>query len=185
MSLRDNKREQAARQIKEAARKLFLAQGFDATTMDRVAADAGVSRASLFNYYPGKSALLEALGQDLEDRLVQAVTHYRGKHRQAPEALVPLFSFTARVLDQTAHLTRLLFMRCSEGAGFPALQDAFTSLAQAGQAQGSWRRDLPAAQLGEILYLGFVAGLMDWCADGARGTQLPRRAEALNRLLAA
>lgn len=184
MSLRESKREQTARHIRDAARRLFLSQGFEATTMEQVAADAGVSRASLFNYFAGKSALLEALGQDLEDRLVQAVAHYQDKHRQVPEALAQLFSYTARVLEQTASLTRLLFMQCSQAAGFPALLDAFVALAQAGQAEGSWRRDLPADQLGEVLYLGYVAGLMDWCAGGERGATLRRRAEALNRLLA-
>ena len=184
MSLRESKRQQTARQIGDAARRLFLAQGFEATTMDQVAADAGVSRASLFNYYPGKSALLDALGQDLEHRLVQAITHYRQKHEQVPEALAQLFSYTARVLDQTARLTRLLFMQCSEGAGFPALQDAFVDLARAGQLQGCWRRDLPAAQLGEVLYLGYVAGLLDWCSEGDRGAALRQRAAMLNRLLA-
>lgn len=184
MSLRDSKRERTARQIRAAARGLFLAQGFESTTMEQVAAEAGVSRASLFNYFPGKSSLLEGLGQDLEGRLVRAVEHYRGKHQQAPQALAQLFAYTARVLEQTARLTRLLFMQRSEGAGFAALQEAFTSLAEAGQAQGSWRRDLPAKQLGEVLYLGYVAGLLDWCVEGERGAQLRRRAEALNRLLA-
>ena len=184
MSLRDGKKRATARQIKRAARELFLQQGVDDTTMEQVAAAAGVSRASLFNYFPGKAALLDGLGEELESRLVQAVDHYAGKHGNAPEAVRQLFAFAGQVLQQTAGLTGLLFMHSSGGRGFPALRDAFNRLAEAGQSGGEWRQDLDSAQVGEWLYLAFVASLLDWCLDVERPAQLARRAENLNRLLA-
>lgn len=191
MSLRESKREATAQAIKAAARRLFLAQGFDETTMDQVASAAGVSRASLFNYFPGKPALLDALGSDLESRLVQGVGHYRAKYPLPGEALGHLFSHAGRVLEQTAGITRLLFMHSSGGAGFPRLLAAFAELAGEAQAGGRWRSDLEADQLAEVLYLGFVAGLLDWCggdapgdrAPGDRAALLERRARGLNRLL--
>lgn len=45
-------------QITSAARKLFLAQGFNATTMDAVTAEAGVSKQTLYAYFPTKIELL-------------------------------------------------------------------------------------------------------------------------------
>lgn len=187
MALRESKREATARSIKGAARRLFLAQGFEVTTMDQVAEAAGVSRASLFNYFPGKAALLDALGSDLQSRLVRAVDHYRSKYSLPEEALCHLFSHAGRVLEQTAGLTRLLFMHSSGGAGFPLLLEAFCELARDGQSGGRWRRDLDADQLGEVLYLAFVAGLLDWCggaAPGDRAALLDRRARGLNCLVA-
>ncbi len=184
MALRESKRKATERRIKIAARGLFLERGFDSTTMDEVAEAAEVSRASLFNYYPGKAALLDALGAELESRLVQAVDHYREKHGAAPDAVRQLFSHAARVLEQTAGLTRMLFMHGSAGAGYPGLLEAFLRLAKAGQSQARWRTDVPAEQLAEILYLSFVAGLLDWCSRGERGAQFSERAAALNSLLA-
>jgi TetR/AcrR family transcriptional regulator of autoinduction and epiphytic fitness len=43
--------------IVQAAIEAFRAQGFDATSMDRIAADAGVSKRTVYNHFPSKDAL--------------------------------------------------------------------------------------------------------------------------------
>lgn len=48
-------------QILQAAAALFLAQGFDATSMDQVRQRAGVSNGSLYHHYPTKNHLARAL----------------------------------------------------------------------------------------------------------------------------
>lgn len=45
-------------QIASAARELFLARGYAGTTMDGVTAAAGVSKQTLYSYFPGKADLL-------------------------------------------------------------------------------------------------------------------------------
>lgn len=45
----------------ETAKKSFLEQGYDRTSMDMIAADAGVSKATLYVYFENKEALLLAL----------------------------------------------------------------------------------------------------------------------------
>lgn len=44
-------------QIREAAQALFLRHGFEGTTMDAVTAAAGISKQTLYRYYPSKEAL--------------------------------------------------------------------------------------------------------------------------------
>ncbi len=44
--------------LEEAATELFLEHGYQNTTVDDIAARAGVSRATFFNYFPTKSAVL-------------------------------------------------------------------------------------------------------------------------------
>ena len=48
-------------QILDSARVLFLDQGFDATSMDAIAREAGVSKATLYVYFDDKDDLLLAL----------------------------------------------------------------------------------------------------------------------------
>lgn len=48
-------------QILDSARALFLDQGFDATSMDAIARDAGVSKATLYVHFDDKDDLLLAL----------------------------------------------------------------------------------------------------------------------------
>ncbi|MDJ0877711.1 MAG: helix-turn-helix domain-containing protein [Halieaceae bacterium] len=176
-------REARSRAIQAAARRLFLARGVDVTTMEQVAEEAGVSRATLFNYYPGKPALLEAISASLEQRLVDALSHYLSKQESAPAALAELYAHAARVLEQTADLTRLLLLGKAGPGGFPALRRAFVELAVAGQAQGAWRSDVGATRVGEVLYLDFIASLLGWCEGGA--DDLASRCADLNRLLKA
>lgn len=52
-------------QIRVAARALFLQRGFAVTTMDAITASAGISKQTLYRYYPSK----EALFADILDQL--------------------------------------------------------------------------------------------------------------------
>ena len=48
-------------QIATAARKLFLELGYAGTSMDAVSAEAGVSKQTLYTYFPAKVDLLKAI----------------------------------------------------------------------------------------------------------------------------
>jgi TetR/AcrR family transcriptional regulator, regulator of autoinduction and epiphytic fitness len=50
-----------------AAIEEFLAAGFDATSMDRIAARAGVSKRTVYNHFPSKEALFAAILRQLWD----------------------------------------------------------------------------------------------------------------------
>jgi AcrR family transcriptional regulator len=56
--LREQKKVAARRGIRDAAMALFEKQGFEATTVDQIADAAGVSRATIFNYFPSKEAVV-------------------------------------------------------------------------------------------------------------------------------
>jgi AcrR family transcriptional regulator len=51
------------RQIVEGARAMFLAQGFDAASMNDIARAAGVSKGTLYVYFDNKEQLFEAIVQ--------------------------------------------------------------------------------------------------------------------------
>ena len=59
--------------IYEAARREFAAHGFAATSMERVARDAGVSTKTLYRLVPNKPSLFEAMITERIDRLVSGV----------------------------------------------------------------------------------------------------------------
>lgn len=65
--LRARTRRAVQAEIGAAATRLFLAQGFDATTMEQIAREAGVSRRSLFRYFSTKEDIV--LGKLVEEGL--------------------------------------------------------------------------------------------------------------------
>ncbi len=57
-----------AEQILQAARKLFMEHGYGATSMDAVALESGVSKATLYAYFQNKKELFAAIVNDFSDR---------------------------------------------------------------------------------------------------------------------
>ena len=57
-TLRDRRRVQTSREIQRAAVSLALRHGYDAVTTEMIAAEAGISQRTFFNYYLNKDAAI-------------------------------------------------------------------------------------------------------------------------------
>jgi AcrR family transcriptional regulator len=79
--LRARKKAQTRAAIQEQALRLFLAQGYEATTVEAIAAAAGVSHMTFFRYFPTKEDVV--LADDYDALLVAAI-------RARPVAEAPL-----------------------------------------------------------------------------------------------
>jgi AcrR family transcriptional regulator len=71
--LRQRKRRQTRDRISQAAMALFLERGFDATTVDDIAAAADVSKRGFFDYFPTKEDVVFAWQEKFGEALVAAV----------------------------------------------------------------------------------------------------------------
>ena len=77
-------------EIEQAAFRLFAARGFDQTTLDAIAAEVGVSRRTLFRYYPSKNDI--PWGQ-----FDQTLDHFRDLLREQPDD-VPVWEAVHRAV---------------------------------------------------------------------------------------
>lgn len=81
-------------QVLEAACEVFLTDGFERTNMDDIAARAGVSKATVYSYFPDKRLLfMEAAKTEINRRALDAES---GIPADAPVPMV--LEFSARIL---------------------------------------------------------------------------------------
>ncbi|WP_338785161.1 TetR family transcriptional regulator [Streptomyces sp. DG1A-41] len=71
--LRERMRATVHAEVVDVALRLFIEQGFDRTTVDQIAAESGLSRASLFRYFGTKEDMvlvgLEGTGRQIAEAL--------------------------------------------------------------------------------------------------------------------
>ena len=71
--LRERKQQQTRERLKRAAMALFLERGFEAATIDDIAAAADVSRRSFFHYFASKEDVVAAWQEDAAAALVAGI----------------------------------------------------------------------------------------------------------------
>ena len=85
MNRREKQRLETRRMLAEHALRLFQEQGFDETTVEEIAAAAGVSHRTFFLHFATKAA---AAFPDHEDRVV-IFTERLGRRQRPRESLAP------------------------------------------------------------------------------------------------
>lgn len=113
------------RQILEAARTLFVELGFDATSMDMIARQAGVSKATLYVHFASKDDLLVTLVDEECRRLgPQALWQPQDGPLDLEQALSAIAeSYTAFFLDDRGLGMHRLIM--TTAPRFPKLAEVF------------------------------------------------------------
>jgi AcrR family transcriptional regulator len=71
--LRERKRQQTRERLTRVAMALFLERGFEATTLDDIAAAADISRRSFFHYFASKEDVVFAWHEEITAALIAAV----------------------------------------------------------------------------------------------------------------
>jgi AcrR family transcriptional regulator len=95
------------RQIIQGARTLFLAQGFDAASMDAIARKAGVSKGTLYVYFESKEQLFEAIVEDERGAQAEQIFALDSTNRDVAAVLMSLGAAYARFLCQPAAASAL------------------------------------------------------------------------------
>lgn len=84
--------------IIDAAVVEFRQSGYEATSMDRVAASAGVSKRTVYNHFPSKEALFAEIIQQLSERIAEGLDLAYRSDRPLRAQLLELVSQKLRLL---------------------------------------------------------------------------------------
>jgi AcrR family transcriptional regulator len=102
--LRESKKRETRQRLSNVATELFFARGFDAVTIDEIAAAANVSKMTVFNYFPRKEDLMLDREGDLKLLFLREALRTRPKGQSPIDALRPLVE---RLREQKHPYTRI------------------------------------------------------------------------------
>ncbi|MET9622723.1 TetR/AcrR family transcriptional regulator [Streptomyces sp. NPDC006464] len=125
VGLRETKKQETRQLISDHATRLFLAQGFERTTISEIADAARVAKKTVTNYFPRK----EDLALDHQDAFVDALAHQVTTRRPGESALAALrrgFADAAAAADPVSGFSGIDFARMV--ADSPALSSCLRGL---------------------------------------------------------
>lgn len=123
----------AARREKllDTAERLFVTQGFRATTMEGIAEAAGLSKVTLYGYFRDKEAAFEGVALRLADRLRSAVMAALDADSPPPvriaAALIAKHGMVHDLIRTSAFATELMSQQAVIGRIFSALDAEITA----------------------------------------------------------
>ena len=171
----------ARQRILDAAAELFYRDGINATGVERLAAESSVSKRTLYQHFPSKTAVVEEYLRSIEDR-VAAVP--QGDDRTPRERLLAVFEAPT---GRSAPLRGCPFHNAAvEAAGaMPGIQEIvranklgfIAALTELAKQAGAANPQLLGSELG-VLYEG-AAALATSLDDGSPWAQARAAAETL------
>lgn len=132
VGLRERKKRERRRRIEDAAIELFERQGFDATTIEQIAAAADIAPRTFFSYFPTKDDLVLA---DYTDRLDRIIAEFARRPEAEPAWDALSASFAAVAADYTTEVDRL-------ASRFTIMATAPSVYARSLQLQAGWEQTL-------------------------------------------
>ena len=187
------RREQSTEQVLASALKQFVTRGYDATSIDDIAGDAGLTKGAVYFYFKGKSALLlELLAQS---RALYEAIFIRMRESASPagEQLEMFVEWAARVGAKNNELLLLpILMSLEFQDKDPAVEpvinrfydqyhEEMERVVRLGQKSGEFDESLAPREEAAVL-VAFTDGmLLEWIRRSRRldGNRLVQSAKAL------
>jgi AcrR family transcriptional regulator len=148
---RARRKEARPQEIVRAALHLFAQRGFAATRLDDVAAEAGISKGTLYLYFENKESLFRAVVQESVvpniDAIEQLIATYDGP---TPDLLRPMVERFAHIVESEVGCVPKIVI--SEAGNFPAIARFYadtvvkrglgilTRVLERGMARGEFRQ---------------------------------------------
>jgi len=164
--------------IVTAALRLFRENGYDATTMRAIAAEAGVSTGNAYYYFASKEELLREFyarslaehalaARSVLDTEVEFAARLRGTLRALVDVLAPYHQFAAKFFKHAAEPTNPLSPFSPESS---PVREASTALYREVVDGSTVRVGRPLrAQLPELLWLYSLGVILFWVHDSSPG----------------
>ena len=107
---RSRRRRELHQSILATAAELFARDGYDATTVERIAAAADIAPATFFNHFRSKEDVLREVGQDVFSRFRRLVDEQLERRVSSVERLHGFAERSAQLVRRAPEMTRRVLM---------------------------------------------------------------------------
>ena len=151
--------------ILKASRRLFKEKGYDDTMIDDVADAAGISKATLYNYFPNKESLLSGTLDDQIATIRQRIRDMDGgnsyeKLKQLLEFLVvdsvPAIDVSRRVMYLNACEASPMYGKVNEA------KEILKVLVDQAKEEGVFKEDIYSIEIVELLMSIYLNSQFQW-----------------------
>ncbi len=156
----------------EAAGKLFVEKGYDATTMDEIAAAASFAKGTLYHYFANKAELLQVLREAFKKEVMRRIRSrvescpaddWRGRIKAWIDAAVDAYFEMNELHDVVIYGSGMPFRHAMADA---EITQYLTRLIRDGAKAGAWQID-DERWTAVVMFYGFRGG----CDEAIMGTQ--------------
>lgn len=157
--------------IASVAWKLFYEQGYEATTVDQIINECGVSKGNFYHYFSAKDELLNSLS-DMFDEEYEKIMDKLDKGMNSFDKLIETTRYLFRFIEERVPVDLLAILYSSQiikkgqkhlldqtRVYYRVLQQIITE----GQAKNQIKNDRSSREIARIYAMQERAVLYDWC----------------------
>ena len=162
------------RRIRQAAIALFRKQGYEATTVEQIAERADVAKGTVFNYFPRKESLLDAVSADVLARLVDELGPAETWSGRCRDQVVRLLLTLARLAQEDRVVfglslnqrVREFWREAQQDPLSQHIQKALRTALENGRARGEIDPKVRIESAARLLEGALFTTLLDWLNGG-------------------
>ena len=171
------------RALFDAAARLFVSQGYEATTMADIAAEAGTSRRTAFNHFPNKGDIPMLWVRQIADHAIAEVANIVTD--DVSEGIEAYFRIISEAVESKSELSRQMMFGWTAALG-PALYESqlladVTPFLDDGQARGQIDQSVDVAVAARALSDVLQGATFRWVREP--DTSLRERVDTAIRLV--
>jgi AcrR family transcriptional regulator len=99
-----------SRSLLESTRRLIAAEGFDAVTMERVAAEAGITKGAIYLYFRNKDQMIVAAIEEIAAEMVRGIERRVDPRAEPWDHLCQLIRAQMAIMEENKELLRTLLL---------------------------------------------------------------------------
>ena len=184
LPLRERKKRMTHSRIVDCAGELFIAHGYQTTTVDAIAEGAEISKPTFFNYFSTKHAVLQSMVERMDNEFIASIAEELKEPKSTEQRLCDLMTNTADYMESHIPLMLVIIVEGLGGLAKPdeasnrlsKLNNAMAELLTKGREQGDVDTEVDIDLQVQIVVGSYLYSLMNALTHSPKdlGSQLTK-----------